>query len=777
MNYSQRSETILQRAAEHKAQLKKRKKRAIFSTIVSLGLVVVLSFPTAVLVNNISNSGVKMTASVRAQQMERVYTAQYLPDVNKLARSSDEYAVANMSLETNGVKLGKIGYDGFDALVDEMGGLQNYSPSHGGNYSVYDIKNEIYSVLDVIPKFNKWYRLSDLYDQNGDEYWYSKYSCSYFYEYDESDDSLTVTRISWATRFSYLDFENRRSVEYHDDGTQVVQFLLMRAKYYFDEEDREVVECYTVCMAVDHTKRGGYYNPNSADYYPVEMEYLKNVKDKSLTKCRIVYSPRYRSEESFDDGGRDITHITPYGSLSQFIRLDYNGNDDVQLLRVDGITTEHYLRGIPKTFNIFYYDSCGEDTRALFGAFDYSTDPRALLKLYNYYVDAALRDYEMRKLEYERGVLTDEDDVFVDEIDPKLIGAAFVDTDFDHCYYNLPLSDCQSDAVTRSETIILGDDSDSIYTGLYEVINRIAEEVGADKCEPELYYSSDEAANENYGRMAEYFKTLATKFGTENPLIANWQKLYKGSRNYKTIKGNNRVSAAREAIDLSVESSAFRVENEEVYYSISGTVKSTILLERGKEYSLGLVAYSDDDSFVLDVGGAVKYSGSDMTLVAEGSFALNALEIDRSGVYTFGFALVKNTPNGYKVYSGELPAELEGDIEPIVYSKQFDNGYEARYAISVLDGKLVASVNVKDIQPPEISIPSDMFTCAVGTRAFRLLEGVSVTDNDAVASIKLYDPSGSEVKYDSVLTAGEYTIKAVDRSGNSTEVKVTVIII
>lgn len=752
MNYSERSEQILKRAAEHKLKMKKKKKRAVFAVIVSLALVMI--YPATVLVNNIFNPiELNMSASVRAQQKERVNSAQYLPDVNKLARLSDDYAVATASVETNDVKLGKIDYDGFDALVDELGVLQNYSPSHGNTYSVYDIKSEIYNVLDVIPRFNKWYRVSDLYDQNGNEYWYSAYACSYLYEYDENDDSLTVTRISWATGFDYLDFENRKTVEYHDDGSSVIQFLVMRAKYYFDEEGREVVECYTFCMAVDHVNKNlGYYNPNSADYYPVEMEYLKNVKDKSLTKCRIVYSPRYRPGEIFDDGGWDISHIEPYGSLSQFIRLDYNGNDDVQLLRVDGVTTDKYLRGIPKTFNVRYYDSCAEDTRALFGAFDYCFDSRELLKLY--------------------------DDEFecVGEIDSKLLGKAFLGRYFDQCGYNSRLPDSQSDTVTRSETVILGDGTDGIFIGFYQTISRIAAEVGGDNCELELYISSDNA-DENYGRMAEYFKALATKFGEANPLIANWQMLYKNSRRYTEITGNSRVSAAKEAIDFSADISSFSIENEKIRYSVSGTVKSTVLLERGKEYSIGLVAYSETDSFILYVGTPTKYNGSDMTLSTEGSFSFNSLEIDRSGIYTFGFAIVKNTPNGYKVCSGEVPAQPVGELEPMVYSKNIGSGYEAKYAISSRDEQLIVSVTVKDVQPPEVILLSDTFECQAGTRAFRLIDGVIITDNDCVAYVKIYDKLGREVKYYSPLTAEIYTIRVFDRSGNSTDVNITVVII
>lgn len=65
-----------------------------------------------------------------------------------------------------------------------------------------------------------------------------------------------MTRMCWATRLDYFDFDKKKIVEdYNKSGSEsIIWFGVMRTNYYYDEAGRETVECFIYAVACDHVK-------------------------------------------------------------------------------------------------------------------------------------------------------------------------------------------------------------------------------------------------------------------------------------------------------------------------------------------------------------------------------------------------------------------------------------------------------------------------------------------------------------------------------------------
>ena len=182
-----------------------------------------------------------------------------------------------------------------------------------------------------------------------------------------------MTRMCWATRLDYFDFDKKKIVEdYNKSGSEsIIWFGVMRTNYYYDEAGRETVECFIYAVACDHVKQFSTgsgktmnYQPNEKYYYPVSVQYLKNVKDTSLTRYIIEYCERHsidrlKKEDNWVFGEHesysspyDITHRDSIGTCRSYLQLDYGGEENVRMLKVNQVDPT-YCVGYDTT-NILY---------------------------------------------------------------------------------------------------------------------------------------------------------------------------------------------------------------------------------------------------------------------------------------------------------------------------------------------------------------------------------------------------------------------------------------
>lgn len=278
--------------------------------------------------------------AVAAQIVEN---AQYTPDMDKFAAANfssqqtpnynpEEVVFGSSSVsETTSVMT----ETQFQDLIDEYATVENYAGAGKYlGYDIYELKNEIKFVVEQVPAFNQWFRMPGMREKEGyvNIPYYENWA--YYLSLDE-EERLTITRVCWCTRSRYLDFENQKTVEDKARGKSFVQYEVMQMKYYANEENKEVVECYLYSVGIDNVKNGGTCNKNTRDYYPFEYQYLKNVEDTSLIKYHITVAQRYSDTESFDEGGMDIRGLTPYGIRREFILANYDGYTEVELTKID----------------------------------------------------------------------------------------------------------------------------------------------------------------------------------------------------------------------------------------------------------------------------------------------------------------------------------------------------------------------------------------------------------------------------------------------------------
>ena len=281
-----------------------------------------------------------------------VMAAQYTPDIDKFVEAnktptpisaSTKTGVTNLTAQelsnVKNVSSNNLTLEEFTELVNEYGTVENYAGAGKYlGYDIYEIKNEIAFVTEKVPAFNQWFRMPTMREEKG--YISIPYyeNWAYYLEMDKNNH-LSITRVCWCTRSSYLDFDNKKVIEDHDDGTSFVQYEIMKTNYYTNTNGDEVVECFIYSVGVDNVGGGNTCNRNTDDYYPFEYQYLKNVKDKSLIKYHITAAERYRDDEveylGFNDGGMDIRGLTPYGSRREFTIVNYDGYVNIDLTKID----------------------------------------------------------------------------------------------------------------------------------------------------------------------------------------------------------------------------------------------------------------------------------------------------------------------------------------------------------------------------------------------------------------------------------------------------------
>lgn len=329
----------------------------------------------------------------------KVEEAQYLPNVDLLLNDSESVNL----LANKETDIENIGELEFRKLIDSLGTIKNVSGAGKYlGYDIYEIKEEIAFVVDKAPVFNQWFRMPGMREKEG----YVKIpyyeNWAYYIEMDEETNILTITRVCFNTRTSHIDWENEKSVEDYSNGSSNVQFDVMQMKYYVDESGDEVVECFMYDVGVEKVKTGKYNDdPNS--YKPYEYLYLKNVKDKSLTKYHVVSAERYRDSDTFDEGGMDVSGDNPYGTKRDFLHMEYQNKDNIQILKVSEVLPTIVYK-MAQTTNIMFYNEIQGYVEYYASAHDYYNDATTVKHpLNDMFLDAGVSfDFDVSLDNYSR---------------------------------------------------------------------------------------------------------------------------------------------------------------------------------------------------------------------------------------------------------------------------------------------------------------------------------------------------------------------------------------
>lgn len=726
----------------------------------------------------------------------RVAEAQYLPDPEKLA-AAEESAVRAASFnffsdeedetegdgtgedgsgqdetyedETGETELSRIDLEGFRRCVDSWGTIEGMGAGKYQGYSIYEIRDELYDVLDAVPAFGRWFRFPHWSDYpEGEDPYYANWA--YYMEYDEGADALTMTRVCWVTRFGYFDFENKKIVEdYDEEGDEsIVQFEVMRTRYYYDEEGRETVECFVYAVACDHVDRSsdqsgrtGYYQPDEKYYYPVSVQYLKNVRDTSLTKYVIEYCERETvdmmdSAEGWDfgedwDAPYNIEHRDSDGTRLDFLQLDYGGEDNVRMLKI--------RRRMPTEFidfdaaKIFYYAATADGVGYIEGYYDRCTDasaPTAWGAFGGGLDENGNVDRWFGEMGYSVGIYA------------QVESGADITRWEEEIYGNIG----GIGVLLDRSVALLGE-----RTGAGESFSQVTEEFLARA--DENYLSGDRLAYA--GVLDGYIADLAADIADNFSLKSEWADIYLASDRATEVGVDGNQSAAGEVIEVREGEAEVTVSGGIARYTLSGSVPETILLEDGEKYSLRLVFYSENGDWYLPAGSAPSAEfdrGRDLTIAGEGAFSFAEIDMDVSGTYTLGMALVK----GNRVCSAFVPVRVTEYEETEIPASE-KNGFEKSYAVTCEDGTLKVEFVCKDVQPPEVTGPEQV-VLPRGASVAEAFSGVRIEDNGEIVYAEIRRPDGSAYgRWNEEAKAGINVLVVRDEGGNETRFSVLVILI
>ncbi|MCL2751157.1 MAG: hypothetical protein FWE62_00175 [Firmicutes bacterium] len=611
----------------------------------------------------------------------RVENAQYLPDERVLTAGGAGQSVTAVSfgeapqeqaadLDIEEITVPEIDENGFIEIIDSLGVIDGDSAGKYLGYDIYEVKAELVFLLDKTPVFGQWFRMPLMREREGYAAipYFEKWA--YLINSDDGGRTVDVTRVCWSTRFNYWDFGKWQEVEYYYSSSEsIIQYQVMRIKYYFDVVGREVVECYTYSVAVDRVKN---YRTHTAENFdeaaqkPLALHYLKNVKDTSLTKYSVVISERYR------DLGWDIRGLAPYGTTHNFCELSYDGPDDIRLLKISQILpTQIYT--VPAATDISFYHKTGDAVKYYGSTHEYFD--RSALSADSYFI--SLTNNNLTYTEY------------FDETDRRYISAAELDV-VGHFGYGMTLdywnrsvfSVVHSGEIARSKKFAQNWDNKT-FTAMNQTISLLGRNAGME----EVRFVNDAAAARAGGAEYAYEKTLdgfihdlSAHIVVHSDLKNGWLEIYKGSSKAQKLKN---LPGPFDPAELPI---GYLRNLADMYYS-DGRVSfsadaSPVKLDLNMRYSLSLALKSQDGDILILATDDQYPRSVDGSIISNCEYDFSLLDISKPGVYTLQVVLT--------VQAGGKDVVLF-DPDEIAYVHRFarfeipdtvSNGQTMRYEVS-----------------------------------------------------------------------------------------------
>lgn len=725
----------------------------------------------------------------------RVQNAQYLPNLDLLvsdevqpmsASSKQSSEVEPMSSEPNRtIYLSDLSFslEDYQDIVDELAIITGTATRNDTN--ILEIKEEIYTVLEMVPSFGKWFQLPRYFEaehaQDGFNNFYYKL------DYDKSSDKISITRMTWSyTCGAYSYKDNKIYSTYLNDD--IKQYQIMQANYYYNEDNKEVVEC----SVVDFAK----FNNN---FYPIQCQYLANIQDTSTTKIQSVIRKDvecYEEKITNNPGGNigrelDIDTYREGGVMKKVVQLNYTDSDNVELIKIEQNSGTNYYSDI-NTTNLAYYLKEAENAIYFVDAWDYydetSKDEIDLnnvfsLRTHNLSKDAIIEsfknsDYATRQVMGHAGVGSS--NTVCNDCYNKTIDSGILVYKCNHNKNKTTISRASREIVF-SNTSYKDEKYQLLPWHISNVLVKFAKNVGISNQEI-LSFSSNLCKQLNLEYLFEnnldIFLTKISKEFIENiSLVKDVSSLYNTIKkeSVKIRKSSLNKSAISSEIKLENLSSSTSISNNEITINTSVSIKSTVLLEKNSNYSLGLVLFdsSRNINYTL-LTNFVTYNGGNLTLPLNGTYNLSNFKLDEKDVkanlktsLTLGYVLLKESSRGEILCSNYVNATLNASsCTPFTNTV---NGYECFYVPTTNNNTLTLTISCTDEQKPEISLKSlnnSTLTMSANSKVYNLLSLLSISDNDAVKTIVIYHDNTKYAMSEN-LTAGTNKIVVTDRAGNT----------
>ncbi len=734
----------------------------------------------------------------------RVAKAQYLPNLNLLVGRShssinsasnsagESYCMTDLAFTLNDYK----------KIERELAAITGSSTRL--DTSIEEIKKEIYTVLDLVPVFDKWFRLPHFSDEeNG-------YYSNYYYKlsYDRSTQRIHIIRMTLSVVCTlYNSSEDKIYSSYYDDNMD--QYQIMEANYYYNEDNKEVVECSVVDFA-------RFKN----NFYPIQCQYLANVQDTSTTKIQVVIRKEidvYEDKLESNPGqniseGLDMDTSREGGVMRKILQLNYGDSNNVELIKIEQNFGTNYLSDITTT-SLAYYLKESENVIYFVDSWDYydaehSHDTIKLNNLFRLRTSTSRVYYGSNEYTEEHYIAESRRSIVESFINSEFVARQVMSTPGDGRSSRNVCSDCyrrshdsglmvykcdhnkSKDTITRAERMLIST-SENYKNEKYDLItwhigrhlSKFANNLGVPDQIIEKSTQVCKKLNDDeyaFESKLDLFLTSLAKDYLENVSLAKDVKnLYKTiKREAKQLKVDNlNKSAVSSELTLDNLNETTSISNNILTVSATATVKAGILLEKNAEYSLGLVLY-DNDSHVncTLLTNYEVYSGDDLSLTLNGTYDISDFMLekryagaDKSINLTLGFVLLKKG-NPYDIVCSnyELASVTDGDFS------DFDNvvnGFGCFYQAKIVDNTFQLTVSCKDIEGPTITLVSSNdqnVTLNSGSNIFDLILLLNITDNDGVASIQVFHDNKMYGNWDDTLVAGMHAVIIADRSGNHT---------
>ena len=736
---------------------------------------------------------------------DRIDKAQYLPNIALLSGSKGQSLSTSSPDKVASSNDLKFTYADFKQLEDELAVLEGTAVGFGAN-TVYGIKADLLRVLDYVPAFGQWFQLPDYSHFEYDDTLYRSTGVRYKYDYDKETGRISVMSLSHTTVCNIYDSKHDKVISTRKNQ-DVHQQQIRKIEYYYNEEGKEVVECSVVDFA--------RYKKN---FYPIECQYLMNIKDTSTTKIQVVLKKENEtySKDSEEYDPLDIDTNKEGGVLRKFLQLDYKDENNIEMLRVEQNFGTDYLSDITTT-NLAYYLREGDNAVYFDDAWDYydaenSTYKRAVSLRNEYELNCASRLLNDGTYLY----FAEKESIVWNLMIGGYHGRQVLGDDnsrssrtvCNDCYeqeYNSGLKVYKCDHIKSKDTITrahreVAYSSEEYMDYIYDilpwnisvVLSKIVEGIGVKNVDlinelPSICKEMNEEF-EFESAFDSYLTKVAIDYIENASLKNDIETIYKTVKKEYVVVSPDSVlkSAVATVIELENFTEETTINNSVITASAQATLKAHTLLEKDANYALGLVLYDsvNNTTYTL-ISNYVKYEGEDLSLSVSGTTDIKDLVIKAKDTrlnvpvaLTLGYVLIK-----------------EGTIATIVSSDYFDayvqeapsqtfensvNGFDCTYNTKVENNKYVVEISCVDVKAPTITIDTTEnpnLEFAKDSSLYELLKMIDIDENDMISHIAIMHGDQMYTKFSDNLVAGENKIVVEDRSGNIAELVLNVTIL
>lgn len=699
----------------------------------------------------------------------------------KIARDEELYP---MNLK-NYLNLDK---EGFDDLNDSFGNI-DYSMGKQDGYTIKEIKNELNFLTSRAPIFDQWFKIpwnteSAKFLRKENFGYMAKWKFKMHYEKDSG--RLTVLRVSDKFRTSIYNKKldafvgdkidgfpeivkvsnGKANIEY-DKKNNIVRdtYQVMRIDYYTNDLGKEIVECNIVDLLKIDKK-----------VIPARYEYLKNIKDTSLTRYIIdsvvkLYSntfiydkddnPCYEKNGKYNRCGYELDTKMPYGFQRKFIHFNYENKDNINLFLYAQKNPTVYNE-IPNFRTVLMYNQSSTSRFAYTNSYSYYDKDKSKIKdKFNYneilsnkklMVDDGysingntlkddykyFADYQIGNIDWNTWHSIDEDNVGNIKTIPQFVG--FKNSD--------KVSSAHRECIETD-----GFDKNTIPSYLNKSLQSLNTSLRNNKSLEAMINNLDnefnyDAKEYNYEESFDCYFDKLTADIVDNFLLNDYiNTIINDTDNAPYC--NISQDYGLDIIKPQVYGRTVNLNDETIHYNLVLEAELKDYLNQNEKYQINLVfkSLSSDNYYILD-SHEYAYNTDKINLIGSYDINKNKNILIKSGLYRYAFVITKKQNNKNVRLSTFIDVLFEFENFHKTY---LNNGYESTDYYKqnsrsyVINHKLINTLEGDYlIEKDNIKIHNnltyfDLFTILIDKNYFKTttIESVKINDKDVKTSDKV----------------------------------------